>query len=374
MAQNRLPQPEEYEHLGSYLRDLRLYFALDVAEVARRTHIRAKYIQAIEDQQLEALPGKVYARGYVVTYAEFFGLAAEDFATRYMAQFGATGTIAQREQAYFVPEPKRQQIAKQSSRSWLYLLGVLAVAAGGAYLVMQDAQEAPLSDVMEVPESLVEQLRNGMMPVARNVECLTGVGRLSCLTAGKPMVLPGYVQAPQIFYVERETSLPDEGAETEASLMESEDAAEASEEKTEDAPVAKPAAKPAEKTEKPKAPEKKPDAPSAPAVKKEETKTQAKPEAAKLETKAELAKTADAMPFKRQGEEDAPANVADATKPKAADAGQPPAVAEVKEVAEEKQGRASLLPKWLVSESDAPQGYQDPNAPPEDEWTPRRRR
>lgn len=350
MAQNRLPQQHEYQHLGTYLRDLREHFALDVAEVARRTHIRAKYIQAIEDEQLDALPGKVYARGYVVTYAEFFNLAAEDFANQYMAQFAAGQAVPAKEVHYFVPEPKRQQIERRASMKWPVLGMLVIVAIGGGYVLMPPSAEVPQSEVMDVPERLVEQLRTSAMATAENLDCLMGTAALSCLDSQRQAPQALFVRLPAMMYVERDTpAFEQEEAKTiENGLMVDEDAVEAQEEAGDDTAVTAQdtpaAAKPA--------PVVAPKAPSKPAP---------------VETKAEpkAAIPADA-PFKRQGEEDTPETNAE---PKPQETEQPAAA----EPAAEAAPRKGLLSgEWF--EEGLPQGYQDPNAPREDMWSPRGRR
>lgn len=356
MAQDRVPQQHEYQHLGAYLRDLREHFALDVAEVARRTHIRAKYIQAIEDEQLAMMPGKVYARGYVVTYAEFFGLAAEEFANQYMAQFGPAQAVLPRDDArFFVPEPKRAQIERRGVK-WGYVGGAAVALMLGAYVLMPSDEAVETSGVMAVPEHLVEQLRTGMMPVARNVECIMGARALSCLdTWGEP-VFAAFVEKPAMLYVERDTPLEDEEAEA---LTEETEATEATEDAQDEAADAS--------LEQAPAAEVKPAA-----VKEPETKTPA-PEKPEAKTPAEAtpvaAEKTEPLPFKRQGEEDAPAGVAQDTKPTAEPKADEPAAPTAPQDAQED----TLIPsRWF--EQDAPQGYQDPNAQQSNEWTPRRRR
>lgn len=193
MIQARLPQPQEYQHPGAYMRDLRLYYGLDVTEVAARIHIRAKYIQAIEEGRLEQMPGKVYARGYIVTYAEFLGLDAEAFATQYMGE----GAAPAREVKYFVPEPKRVRLKARARRVPL-LLVALVVVGGGAWALMSQ-NDTPgvvaVSGVEDVPERLVESMRNGLMPIASNYDCLMGHSMFACQLSRATDRLMGFTAA-----------------------------------------------------------------------------------------------------------------------------------------------------------------------------------
>jgi cytoskeletal protein RodZ len=60
--------------IGSSLRQARQLRGLEVADVERSTRIRAKYLQALEDEEFDVLPGPAYVRGFLRTYAEALGL------------------------------------------------------------------------------------------------------------------------------------------------------------------------------------------------------------------------------------------------------------------------------------------------------------
>lgn len=60
--------------LGQLLRNRRLELGIGLDEVQTKTKIRKRYLQALEDGDWEALPGEVYARGFVRSYAELLGL------------------------------------------------------------------------------------------------------------------------------------------------------------------------------------------------------------------------------------------------------------------------------------------------------------
>lgn len=74
---------DHYEHVGAYLRDLRSHYRLSVEDVAKRLHIRPKYIRAMEEGQIEELPGRVYTIGYLQSYGEFLGLDGKELVNEY---------------------------------------------------------------------------------------------------------------------------------------------------------------------------------------------------------------------------------------------------------------------------------------------------
>lgn len=361
MAHTRIPEQHEYQHLGAYLRDLRLHFRLDVAEVARRTHIRAKYIQAIEDEQLDLLPGPVYARGYIVTYAEFFGLAAEEFAQLYMAQVAGGQPLAVRDNVFFVPEAGREYAARRRGGAWLFIVALIAAVAGVGYVLNQENVRTEDEKVMDVPERLVEQLRNSVMPVAHNVECLLGQSPLACMMARKAPVLPDYLALPPILYVERDVVAP-----VEEDADEKTDVVPAVEE-----PAAPKAEKPTESVKKEEKPieQKKPE-PSKPAEKQEKKlDTKAKEDTKKPQD--EPAKV-EPSPFKRQGEETSPVPAAKVASQEIAPAAAVKPEAVNTEPKADAKTEKSLPSRW--SDTGAPAGYSDPNEAPKEPWSPRRTR
>jgi cytoskeletal protein RodZ len=60
--------------IGSSLRQARQQRRLDLADVERSTRIRAKYLNALEEERFEVLPGAAYVRGFLRTYADALGL------------------------------------------------------------------------------------------------------------------------------------------------------------------------------------------------------------------------------------------------------------------------------------------------------------
>jgi cytoskeletal protein RodZ len=59
---------------GELLRTARLRRRISLAEAEQATRIRAQYLQALEDDDLSALPAGVYSRGFLRNYAIFLGV------------------------------------------------------------------------------------------------------------------------------------------------------------------------------------------------------------------------------------------------------------------------------------------------------------
>jgi cytoskeletal protein RodZ len=73
--------------IGDSLREARLRRKLELSQVERDTHIRGKYLRALEDDRFDTLPGIVYAKGFLRSYADYLGLDGSRFVDEYNARF-----------------------------------------------------------------------------------------------------------------------------------------------------------------------------------------------------------------------------------------------------------------------------------------------
>jgi cytoskeleton protein RodZ len=80
------PQPKDlsdtqvdeiFQEIGEKLRHQRDMLGLSLEDVERHTHLRAHYLQAIENGAIDELPSPVQARGMLNNYAGFIGLDPE---------------------------------------------------------------------------------------------------------------------------------------------------------------------------------------------------------------------------------------------------------------------------------------------------------
>jgi cytoskeleton protein RodZ len=73
--------------IGRSLRTAREHQQLDLPAVERATHIRTKYLAALEDERFDVLPGTAYAKGFLRTYADFLGLDGPRFVDEFNERF-----------------------------------------------------------------------------------------------------------------------------------------------------------------------------------------------------------------------------------------------------------------------------------------------
>jgi len=58
------------ENIGELLKELRIKKGLSIEDIQEITKIRSRYIQAIEEGNLDKLPGQFYAKAFIKAYAE----------------------------------------------------------------------------------------------------------------------------------------------------------------------------------------------------------------------------------------------------------------------------------------------------------------
>src|SRR5437762_3741974 len=80
------PEGSVFE-IGRSLRTTRERQQRELAAGEHATHIRAKYLAALEDERFDALPGTAYAKGFLRTYADFLGLDGPRFVDEFNERF-----------------------------------------------------------------------------------------------------------------------------------------------------------------------------------------------------------------------------------------------------------------------------------------------
>jgi cytoskeleton protein RodZ len=75
--------------IGNSLREARLRQNLDFPQIEEGTKVRGKYIQALEAERFELLPGDTYVKGFLRTYAEYLGLDGQLYVDEYNSRFAS---------------------------------------------------------------------------------------------------------------------------------------------------------------------------------------------------------------------------------------------------------------------------------------------
>jgi cytoskeleton protein RodZ len=84
--------------IGGSLREARLKRDLTPADVQKAIRLRDRYLQALEEERWELLPGDAYVTGFLRTYADYLGLDGNLYVEEYNSRF------AHPEEPQLVPE------------------------------------------------------------------------------------------------------------------------------------------------------------------------------------------------------------------------------------------------------------------------------
>jgi cytoskeleton protein RodZ len=126
--------------IGGSLAAARKGQRLTPSEAERLTCLRGKYLAALENNDFDAMPGRVYARAFLRTYADALGLDAD----RFVEEFDARYPEPEVDTHMTVIRPRRAP--RMSARSVLLVVGV----AGFAGAVIWSSVTSP-SNVSPIP-------------------------------------------------------------------------------------------------------------------------------------------------------------------------------------------------------------------------------
>jgi cytoskeleton protein RodZ len=93
--------------IGESLRDARVAAGIRLDEAERTIRIRVRYLDALENEEWDVLPGDAYVRGFLHTYADFLGLDGPELVDQYERQavFAAAPAERPRDVPFEPPRP-----------------------------------------------------------------------------------------------------------------------------------------------------------------------------------------------------------------------------------------------------------------------------
>lgn len=115
--------------IGATLREARNRRKVGLAEVEAAIKIRVRYLQAIENEEWDALPGGAYTRGFIRTYAQYLGLDGERLADDYRRMTAPPGGERVPKRVEPVPTGARKRRSRLSSRLLIVAVSLLLIAA-----------------------------------------------------------------------------------------------------------------------------------------------------------------------------------------------------------------------------------------------------
>lgn len=120
------------ETLGQEFKRKREERKVSLKEVAEETRVGVRFLQAIEADDFAALPGGVYTRSFIRTYAKYLGLDEENI----LAQYRKYEVVVEEP---VEPMKNYKEFSNDSNpiSLWVGLIVLLALIGGGTYGILQ---------------------------------------------------------------------------------------------------------------------------------------------------------------------------------------------------------------------------------------------
>ena len=123
--------------LGEKLRQAREERGISISEVAEQTRISPLYLKSIEKDDYKPLPGGIFNKGFVRSYARYIGFDEEEALADYAQLMAETETLAETDLRSHRPEVLTDDRAAQSMAPSIVLVAiVLLVIIGGVALLI----------------------------------------------------------------------------------------------------------------------------------------------------------------------------------------------------------------------------------------------
>jgi cytoskeleton protein RodZ len=124
------------ETVGQDLRAARLRRGDDLATVSKALKIRKDHLEALEEDRLDALPGRTYAVGFIRSYADYLGLDAPKCVERFKAEINGRADGDHQPKVQVIDEDDRRRMP----RGWqLIAVVVVLLVSYGVYYVLSSS-------------------------------------------------------------------------------------------------------------------------------------------------------------------------------------------------------------------------------------------
>lgn len=126
----------EREKVGNILKKAREKRGLDLSQVEKRLKIRKKYLEALEQENWDILPGEVFLRGFLQKYAKFLGLDAQKILELYKRERVIQEKIEEKTSSK-IPQPINSPKIVITPRFLAIVFGILVFLGIFGYITYQ---------------------------------------------------------------------------------------------------------------------------------------------------------------------------------------------------------------------------------------------
>jgi cytoskeleton protein RodZ len=145
------------QHIGEVLREAREARSLTVEDISDELMIRRFYLEAMEQGNFKDLPERVYATGFVRSYAQFVGLDQTEAVEQFKRDAYGSRTASYRVELT-MPEPVIQTVMPSRTALLSAMAAVVIIGVGIFFVTRNNApapaaipEAPPAADIAEVP-------------------------------------------------------------------------------------------------------------------------------------------------------------------------------------------------------------------------------
>jgi cytoskeletal protein RodZ len=143
-------EPQSGASFGTWLRRQREAREITLREIADRTKISLRYLEAMEEDRFDVLPAPLFAKGFLREYARYVGLSPDEVVNHYLSV-----TSPQEEE----PGEKTMSVIRRKAgqtRSWAFYLffvvaGLLLLGLVAVFAFWNEKRRAEPSAAAEAP-------------------------------------------------------------------------------------------------------------------------------------------------------------------------------------------------------------------------------
>ena len=188
------------ESVGEILKQAREAQGLSLEQVASLTKIQEPFIRALEEGHFEALPERVFAKGFVRTYARSLGIDEDDAVRRFFESSGSfydKGEEEKRQEQHRVEEDRK---GNRNRNVVIALTGALLV--GLIFILPKEQSPSPgsrISEGQEVPRGVVppSEISSGGTPVSPEKRSPQAMGEEEgAEPVSPPKAMPAVIPVP----------------------------------------------------------------------------------------------------------------------------------------------------------------------------------
>lgn len=120
--------------LGEYLKKLRSDGRVTLHEISRETKIPVKYLEMIEEGNYESLPPDVYVKGFLRSYAEFWGVESKKLISLYARERDIKMNLSRSKKP--VPSSQNKRVPYFVITPKIFTVAIIALAVLGGFLFL----------------------------------------------------------------------------------------------------------------------------------------------------------------------------------------------------------------------------------------------